>query len=727
MPTSVKYNTSMNKRSLPINTIAGMRPIYDWKTNNKSFVQVARQLELLGIRNNAFHLILLNPMLQGVDPHSDNLTPEQIVMITQECYLNLYYYLREVVRIPAQGGTTMPFRMDRGTLAASYCFINDISFYLMKPRQTGKSVGIDAMLSWAFKFGITNGDFMFVANNVDIAKKNLKIMKSILSSLPSYLANMGTEKDDENTGKRVRKTNNIKSYIEPVSGNSASVAGTAISKDAAEQIGRGFSQTHQFFDECEHTKFIDTIVKVSGMAFNTASRNALERNAHACRIFATTPGDLGSKNTCQSAMQIVNDALVWSEKFYDIGNINDLKALLAKKSNFKVIYIEYSYKQLGLGEKWFVDACSQVGNDANKIRREILLERFSGNNASPFDENDIYELKENQMTPSYTKKVGNLYEILFYDVPRKNRKYFISIDPSDGIGGDNYAITVLDPYELFVIAEFKSPYMTTDGCFDLVSYMVDKYFNNPLIIIERNKGVPLIERFLSIPKYKNKLYSTPQTNDTNGIISEKLDDMGFVEELSMKKKFYGVYTDTKSRSVMMNILMDSVRFSKSIVRSKYVVDDITKLVVKNNKIQADSGEHDDSVMSWLFALYVYYYGVELERYGFHHDALPQDVEQDDEFSKLQELYNHPDIKKHFPSMYAFYNSTIKGELEKSHNDMLNKYKHKSSILKIGGIADSISANNSEADIDREFNKISDQSNQDTLKFNLLKKWNTLNN
>ena len=80
---------------LPYNVF---QPIYDWKTENKSFIDVHIQLKLLGIKNNAFHLILLNPLLQGVDPYSEDLTNEQVMMIVQECKLNMFYYLREVVR-----------------------------------------------------------------------------------------------------------------------------------------------------------------------------------------------------------------------------------------------------------------------------------------------------------------------------------------------------------------------------------------------------------------------------------------------------------------------------------------------------------------------------------------------------------------------------------------------------------------------------------------------------
>ena len=180
-----------------------LRPIYDFKTKNKSFIETHLQLKLLGVQNNAFHLILLNPLLQGIDPHSKDLTANQIMMIIQECKLNMFYYLREVVRIEESGGKTIPFRMDRGTLAACYHFANNINYYLMKPRETGKTVGVNAMLSWAFKFGATNGSFMFSANEESVTKKNLRGMRTILRNLPPYMVKMGTEVTDA-LGKTIR-------------------------------------------------------------------------------------------------------------------------------------------------------------------------------------------------------------------------------------------------------------------------------------------------------------------------------------------------------------------------------------------------------------------------------------------------------------------------------------------------------------------------------------------
>lgn len=644
-----------------------MSPIYDYHTKNTSFLKVQKQLELLGIRNNEFFLLLLNPRLQGVDPHDPNLSPELAMMVIEECQLNFFYYLREVIRIPQQGAGTVMFELDRATLAAAYCFINDINFYLIKPRQTGKSVGICAFLSWAFRFGITNGGFAFYANKEKNSKANLKRMKTYLGLLPKYMANMGTQTVD-NSGKIVRKTNNIKRYSEPVTGNVADVMNCAISEETAEELGRGDSHNFEFYDEAEFTTCIETTIQVSGLAFNTASYNALKNGMHSCRMFATTPGDLSSEKKCQSALKIVNDSVVWDERFYDTNPL-ELKRYVAKKTNYQVVYIEYDYKKLGLGEAWFVRACATVGNNIPKIRREILLQRFSGNSLSPFSEEDITELDEGMRKPVESIKFGKggLYQIDFY-VPikelKKNRIYFTGLDPSDGTGSDNYAITVVDPYTFKTVMEFKSQFMSPQGCRELLEYMLSKWIPKSIICIESNRnGLTLID-FLKTSWIKSRIYASPEASMDTMLSKEEYDDIGFLKDQLMRRKYFGVKTTTASRQMMMGLLVDAVKFRKDILFSQNLVTDIKNLVLKNGKIQAADGKHDDCVMSWCLAMYAYYFGDKLERYGFKKGELPDDMIENEEFDNLQELYKNPLIRAQFPSMVAFYEASVKDKLEK---------------------------------------------------------------
>ena len=674
---SVRKKTYNPKKytNLPKYPLSG--PCYDWDTKNQSFIDVHNQLKMRGIKNNAFHLILLNPALRGVDPHSQTLTLQQKLMIIQECQLNIFYFLREVVRIPEQGkGYPVPFRLDRGTLAALFCFANDINFYLIKPRQTGKSVGIDAMLAWAFKFGITNGQFMFAGNKEKTPKDNLKKMKHYIDLLPPYIANLGTSAKDS-SGHTIRKTNNVKSYVEPATNNSAMIAGCAVSETAAEEIGRGDSHTYEFFDEAEFTSFIETIVQVSGMAFNTASQNAIANGGHACRIFASTPGDLSDERKCQSALKIVEKSVTWKESFYDdYGNdVKGFREFVEKKSSYAVVYIEYNYKQLGYGEDWFRKACQQVGHNVAKIRREILLQRFSGNALSPFSEQDIIEINENVKKPVFTQTVNKIYDLRFYQKPediKKNRLHFISIDPSDGTGSDFYGMVVVDPYTLETVMEFKSQFMAPSDCRKLVEFIVKTYFPKVMIIVESNRnGIAVIDNFKE-SWLKPFVYASPEADSSAMLNREDYDEKGFIKDQLMRRKYFGIKTLSNSRDVMMGLLTDAVRFKKDVLVAEYLVQDINDLILKGGKIQAAAGKHDDLVMSWCLCMYTIYYGEKLERWGFRRGTLPDDVEMDDEFKQLQILYKNPVIRQQFPTMYAFWEETAGKKMKEDHERKVKK-------------------------------------------------------
>ena len=122
----------------------GLKFIYDITTTNLSFIQTAKDLSQLGIKNNKFFLRLYDPRLVGVDPFSPVLTQEQMQRIILECIRNPWYYLREISRIPEQGSAQGPgsgskFQLHRANLAATYCFLHNINYYEVIPRQCGKS------------------------------------------------------------------------------------------------------------------------------------------------------------------------------------------------------------------------------------------------------------------------------------------------------------------------------------------------------------------------------------------------------------------------------------------------------------------------------------------------------------------------------------------------------------------------------------------------------------
>ncbi len=77
--------------------------------------------------------------------------------VQREARVNVWYYLRECVRIYEQGGEPIPFRLDRGSCAMTWCFINGLDYTGMQPRQTGKCQPLDAKILTANGY-ITMGE-----------------------------------------------------------------------------------------------------------------------------------------------------------------------------------------------------------------------------------------------------------------------------------------------------------------------------------------------------------------------------------------------------------------------------------------------------------------------------------------------------------------------------------------------------------------------------------------
>jgi hypothetical protein len=122
----ILYSSDWNKEE-------NLGAIADYDTSNTSFSDLAIKLKMMGVENNDFMLALHYPELKGIDPHSSNLTVEQVLLITVETKINPWYYVREVVRVQSQGGAPVRYKLDRGNLALNFCFTLNLNIYEEQP------------------------------------------------------------------------------------------------------------------------------------------------------------------------------------------------------------------------------------------------------------------------------------------------------------------------------------------------------------------------------------------------------------------------------------------------------------------------------------------------------------------------------------------------------------------------------------------------------------------
>lgn len=129
------------------------------ETTNKTFKRTAEQFQQMGVKNYYFLLQINNPLIKDLDPWDPTLTEEQKAMIFNECNENVWYILREVIKI---GGRR--FRGNRAVISFIWCCLNHIPTTILMPRQSGKAATLTSKIrmantgSWKFMGDIEIGD-----------------------------------------------------------------------------------------------------------------------------------------------------------------------------------------------------------------------------------------------------------------------------------------------------------------------------------------------------------------------------------------------------------------------------------------------------------------------------------------------------------------------------------------------------------------------------------------
>lgn len=558
---------------------------YDTNTRNISFIQTAVDLRKLGIKNNMFFLKLYDRSLVGVDPHSPDLTQDQIIRIINECLINPWYFLRECARIPDQGNPAgIPYMLNRANLASTWCFLNGIDNYEVIPRQIGKTQSTVSILDWAFLLGTTNSEFMFINMKHDKAIENLTRLRDQRDLLPKFLQFKIAYDDDGNI---IDATDNVKTLKNASNGNKIVTFGSARSVETAEKLGRGATQPIQYFDEFEFIDYIKTIMEAAGPAFVTASNNARRNNAMYGRIFTSTPGDLDSRSGIE-ALEIVEGTYKFTEKFYDM-DINDVKDTIESNSANGIVYIEYQYQQLGKDEAWFRQVCRVLNNNPLKIKREIFLMRLHGSQQSPYAPEDLEAICDKEGKIIEEHFINKLFKLDVYTSLVREKCYFVGVDVANGYGADNSAVTVWDPYELKTVAEFKSANIGVKSLIKFLYVLIKKYLSRSILIVERNANGEAVLDHLRDTDIRGNIYFDSAKDLVASNIDEKLDAEGMLKREAVRRKLYGVYTQGKSREMMFSLLDVHIREYKEGFVGHNIISDIMKLVRIRDKIQAQAG------------------------------------------------------------------------------------------------------------------------------------------
>ena len=582
-----------------------------YETKNLSFIRMAVLLEKMRIKNNKFFLHLTQPELAKYDPHHlTDPSAELRARIAYECKINLWYFLREVIRINASGSDPVSYQLHRANLALSWCFANSINTFLVMPRQKGKSVGTISLDSWAYNFSYKNAVIAMMAKDDKLIQENVKRMKDIRNNLPDYLVLKSAKDTDNKEGLSYTALNNeYKTFV------------AQADKLSAAKQGRGETIPLLHIDEIAYYRNIDLSYASIAAAMDTAGKIARQAGLPTCKILTTTAGMLANPAGAY-AYRIKSHAARFRETVYDLPDREALQAYLDKESTNDMFYLEYSYKQLGENDEWL----KRVTADKNKVEIETdylnIWQLGTGSGVVP--DNLLNRINESVIEPVDYSQYGTLTvswyvskNIVLNDENNRNKHYIIGCDTSDNVGEDFTTLCILDPQDLGVVATCRVNTPSFTHVAQCVSELMEQLVN-AIFVPERNKnGAVLID--ILIDKLL-KLRISPFRRIYNTFIQDWSSTSKSFDEIDLSsgvnRKHFGFSTTSASRDDLYSkVLINMLNIMGSRIYDYNLCDEIKALSVRNGRIDHIIGQHDDLTMSMMLAGWFALYGKNHHMYG----------------------------------------------------------------------------------------------------------------
>ena len=607
--------------------------IYDTKTTNQSFIHLADVYYHMGIKNCAFHLTLLDPDLQGVDPFRQDLPLIMQAKIARECKLNFWYYLREISRIPESGSmVAVPFQANRSNIAMYWLFWNRVMTIVTILRQTGKTTMLVELVKYLLNFGAMNTFINLLTKSEGLKAETLAKVKAFYEEFPDYL-NFSTKKDIFNSDEV-----KLKDLSNTFKGNLSSA-----SPKQAEKVGRGFTAPINLVDEAA---FIENIAIALGAMLMTgnAARSAAERNGNPSgTILATTAGNTSDRDAAY-IYSLITGSTIWDDRFLDCVDVKDLNDAIFRNSSATknqtkrpIVNISFSYRQLGYDEEWLKKKLEENISTPENIKRDIFNQWLSGSSKSPIPKQYIETINRHVVDQPRSEFWAPHNYLIKWFIPHEEiqsriaaqRSFILGVDTSDGSGGDDIGFSVRDHVDgdIIAAATFNEINLITLADF-FVSFLV-RYPNSTMIIERKSSAATMIDYMITkllaagINPYKRMYNTIVQNKDSmedvyNEVMHARLsDEFVFIKH----KKHIGFATSgagvTARSSLYSGTLMSMLKYTGYGLRDEKMVAQISALEERNGRIDHPPGGNDDMVISSLLSYWLLSEGRNLSVYGIN--------------------------------------------------------------------------------------------------------------
>ena len=596
--------------------------IIDTKTTNESWVRMASVLKAMHVKNYYFFLTLLQPSLQGVDPHSTTLTMVQKTAIRLECQYNIWYFFREVARIP-NGNSPLQFRLGRPVLAMLWAFCCGIDFALIMPRQIGKSVAIDLLDIWLLNFYYQNTKMFLYTKDAPLRKLTIERIKDTQKLLPPWL-NPTNKKDADN--------NEVITCV--ARGNQLNTAvGHAVAFNAR-NVGRGHTYPFVHVDEGPFIANVQISLPVLSGSTTAARENYENSNTLYGNLYTTTAGKLDSKEG-KYMYSFIYSGMFWNEQLYDCVDKHEARDMVVTNSSEGrcLIHATFSHRQCGKTDEWLRKVLSLTKRTLDEIARDFFNKWTSGTEASAITTQMLEIINNSEQEPKYLLISVEKYIMRWYiesyeiDARMAVGHYILSLDSSNAVGRDANGLVLTDVRDMGVLAASTISEANLLNYALWIANFLIKYLNVTFIVEHKSSATSIIDTVSAkltaagIDPFK-RMYN--RVVDNHKVRTEDYAEISLPvayrpEQIYLRfKNTFGFNTTQNSRQFLYDVvLQDAVKSTGHKVFDKTLATELKGLIVKNGRVDHLPGAHDDLVIAWLLAHWFIKHTKNLQHYGIN--------------------------------------------------------------------------------------------------------------
>lgn len=612
--------------------------VYDYTTQNASFINVHKMLKELKVENNNEHLQIFHPELIGVNPYDGNLSDDTKLLIIQECRMNLWYFLRELAKVPV-GENMLNFEINLGSFSTTWLLTRRQNFFYEISRQIGKTYLLTTIMAWIILFGGRRMNLANIHHSKEPAIDNLNKVKSVMNTLPEWMQFHKKEYDkpDKKTGimkikNILAKSDNARTIECKPFKNMITTVIVGNSIDSANRAGRGATKHAYFIDEISHIKNNFLAMKALQPSVSTARKLQRKTGGLFGLWLLGTPGDLKTPHGRWMYNKIKNEYIPFDYKnvFLFDKTEDELNKWIDGISNTNYFHIRYDWDILGYDEEWFFE--KNRADEVEAIRQETLLHWEESTSNSPFSRTQLAILDQKSKTfnpvrlqyddfnefvlyPREGERVDSLVNYLVFRKGSENG-YVIGVDVANGTGNDSSAMCIVDAGTLDIVATYRNNIINTDDFSLLIVHILENVFQRHdikcAIGIERNNsGTSVVAKLKKYPHILRYLIAYPVSDAKLKDLTKPSDFDYYYRDLHVRADI-GLNVGDKIRRVFTDdLLFTLVSKHTDIYAIPDMVVELKGLIrikrLSTTRIEHSPQTHDDLIFASFHAFYPIYY------------------------------------------------------------------------------------------------------------------------